>query len=301
MANRKEMDFSISRLPTRAWQHALIELDDEPGSATMVARALDQLVTHYAHTIKDDFPRLFYRIFLNALYRVKHQHDRGSWSERLAAALIPRREETTTPHPLENLSLTDPAHDPDWSRRAESRTAVVAALRLLPHAQRTAFLLLDVDALSPADAAFAAGCSRRALLRSRQRAVATLEAIFAVKGSTLSDAQALAAHLTQAMPSPSSGQAAALAAAAGSCHARMTSLRRKPIKLANRLAGWSLRHPGGKSALVLLSLSLLAASALYLTRPAPAPDTAQTDIRLLAGEVPLDVLVDPHFDEAKNE
>lgn len=301
MTSRKEMDAAVSRLPVRAWQHAMIVLGDEPRAAAMVARAMDLLVTHYAHAIKNDFQRLFYRIFLNLLRQTECRQSVSALPKHLLQALIPRREDPAPVHPLESLQLTDPAVDADWPRRATSRQAVASALGLLPARQRQAFLLLQVDGLAPPDAAYAAGCSRRALLRRHARALRTLGEIFAVKGCTLAPAETLATCLAAAMPQPTSVHAAALAATADACFEKMNRQRRRPAGRAAALRAWRLRHPAQARGAVLLCLALLGAGLLWRQLPGPAPDPAQTDLRLLTGEVPLEILADPAFEEAENE
>jgi DNA-directed RNA polymerase specialized sigma24 family protein len=301
MASRKEMDIVATRLPTQAWQHALIALGDAPAAAAVVARALDLLTSRYAHAIKDDFPRLFYRIFLQLLRRRQFCRDTSRLPARLLAALIPRSEAQRPPHPLELLTVAAPGDDGDWPRQGAHRAALVAALQLLPRTERQAFLLLDGGALDAADAAFACGCSRRALQRRRNRALRTLMAIFAAKGAAFADEAQAIACLVPALPVPDSGQAAALAAAFDASLARLASRRRKPQKASARVAGWALRHPHQQGGLLLALLLALAGGVIVLGRSAPAPDPSATDIHLLAGDAAIDQLLDPHFDEARHE
>jgi RNA polymerase sigma-70 factor (ECF subfamily) len=113
------------------------------------------------------------------LYRVAYNASLDRLRERKALLQLPE-DERDVPLPLPSALTPLPKSPEALLRDAETREALEQAIAELPHAQRAAFLLRDVEGLTTAEAAEALGLSEanlkvrlhRARLRLRERLAA---------------------------------------------------------------------------------------------------------------------------------
>ena len=113
------------------------------------------------------------------LYRVAYNASLDRLRERKALLQLPE-DERDVPLPLPSALTPLPKSPEALLRDAETREALEQAIAELPHAQRAAFLLRDVEGLTTAEAAAALGLSEtnlkvrlhRARLRLRERLAA---------------------------------------------------------------------------------------------------------------------------------
>jgi len=281
----------------RALQLALLVLGDETAAVVALRDTLRVMATKYALDIKETASPLFQRLLLRQVRRARWRQRLNALLPDLLAAIVPPRIETMAPGTLETLQLEHGDGRPAWQAQASGGRLVQESLRLLPARQRTAFWLLHVESLPLRQAAQALARTRRGVRRDGARAVAMLTAILALKGCPVAGMapEAVARDAAMALKNLRPGLASAWATAR---HDPAAPARHNAAVTWRRLA---LGHPLGTRLSLLATLT--AALLLGLSFAWPRADQAQTraDVQLLAGDVPLSVLLDPRFDEAAND
>lgn len=306
MASRDQIDRFLAEEQGLAGLLALLATTQDGAPFDSVRNAMLRLTGRYPHVINSRLSPLFYRLLQQEIRRQCRRAARQNAWQRLWQALIPPREEATTPHALETMtaSMTDPTDPQDW-RQTPVLAFVREALRLLPPAERAALLCGYGRQQDPAVTARQLAVCQHRLRRRAARASRTLAALLGQKGLA-TPAQTPEDLARLAMPALLAAMAqppfcTALDRLRAEALTRHQAALRAPFRLSERLTAWYAANVLATRRAVLAGLLLAACVAGFRQLPPPAPDPAQTDIRLLASEVPLDALLGPRFEEALHE
>lgn len=312
MASRKEMKLFLASAQYPAFKHAQLALTDQTQALHSVHAAMHTLARCHSHASPSELPLLFQRILLA---RLQQQRRHQRWQHllpNLLAALIPRREEDASPDPLEMLQIQPrSSHESleHWLLTPAHTQLVDAALQLLPLRQRTAFLLSHWGQLDLAQIACVLACTVRRVRSEINRAQHTLELIFAQKESAQAARAAMPGlppledciRLTLQYAAQQQEQTVSqqLELAAGT--ALDLQQAEAPCRWSERWHSWGMLHQLALQRVA--GLLVLAGLGLTLLQQIPGPvrDTGASDIRLLASELPLELLLDQHFEEATHE
>lgn len=312
MASRKEMKLFLASAQYSAFKHAQLALTDQTQAIHSVHAAMHTLARCHSHASPTELPLLFQRILLA---RLRQQLRHLRWQRclpNLLAALIPRREEDASPDPLEMLQIQPRSSSESlehWLQTPEHTLLVDAALRLLPLRQREAFLLSHWGQLDVEQIARVLACPIRRVRRDISRAQHTLELIFAQKESaqaartampdlpTVEDCIRLTLQYAAQQQDPAVCQQLEQAASA----ALNQHQAEAPCRWTERWRRWSMLHQLALQRMVGLLVLAGLGLTLLLQIPVPERDTGASDIHLLASELPLETLLDRHFEEATHE
>ncbi|BEV72898.1 hypothetical protein THUN1379_23800 [Paludibacterium sp. THUN1379] len=293
MATPPSTPHPVANVVLRAWQQAILALDDVRAGQDVVQQTLDDWQMFYDDAIKDTSDPVFQRLLQRNIHRTKFRLAMSHLLPDLLARLIPPRVEPLTPGPLETLQL--PTDAGPWYELPEGRALLREVLRLLPSSQRQAFWLLSVERLPLRLAARALARSRYGVRKDAARATAMLATILALKDAVAEtdERQQVVGQALQAL----AGWQAELATQAGPVLTAPAPGRRK-------LPRWRLlplRHPLATRLAGLALLGSLALGGVWLQQWRSASDPAELDVQILSGEVPLGILLDPHFAEASHD
>lgn len=306
MASRDQINRFLAEEQGLAGLLAMLATREDESPFDSVRNAMLRLTGGYPHVINSRLSPLFYRLLQQEIRRQHRRAARQNAWPRLRQALLPPREEDTTPHALETMTpgIADPT-DPQGWRQPPVLAFVRAALQFLPPAERTALLCCHGRQQPAADTARQLAVGPRCLRRRAARASHTLAILLRQKGlatptQTPEDLARLAvpALLSAIAQPPFCHRLERIRAEA---LARYDAAAAAPCRLSERLTAWYAANVSATRRTVIAGLLLVACVAGFRQLPQPAPDPAQTDIQLLAGEVPLDVLLGPRFEEALHD
>jgi hypothetical protein len=314
MASSNEMKLFLESTQYRACIHTQFALPDSSQAMPIVCAAMRQLVCTYPHAAPTELPLLFQRLLLSATRRAARLAKWQRLLPTLRHTLIPPREEDLTPNALEAMTIRVCAPDETlnhWLIDSEFSYVAAEALRFLPLRQRAAFLLTKWDGLTERDCARIMICSRRRIRRDSHRAQTTLELIFGQKGvkwPLSSTSNTLQTNMPECM-------AQVLDAALAQSHVRLanqleptlqTCLQEHQQHSLHTNTHWqSLRRQVVLNALMvrraILVVALCTAGLIAIAVLPSTTVNGSDDAHLLASELPLPSLLDPHFKEALHD
>ena len=161
----------LASVELKAYKIAQAGLRHQDDALDAVQDAMLQLARAYAHRPEEEWKPLFYRILEN---RIRDMQRRRTVRGRVMAWMPFRRDEDDEDNdPIAQA----PSHDlPPVARLEldEAMTALDAALEQLPHRQRQAFLLRNLEGLDVAQTATSMGCSEGSVKTHYFRALQAL-------------------------------------------------------------------------------------------------------------------------------
>ena len=170
-ARSRALNQFLAGVELKAFKIAQAALRHEDDALDAVQDAMLQLARAYADKPAEEWKPLFYRILEN---RIRDMQRRRTVRGRVIAWMPFRGdEEDDEPDPIAQA----PSHDLPAVARLEldeAMTALDAALETLPHRQRQAFLLRNLEGLDVAQTAQSMGCSEGSVKTHYFRALQAL-------------------------------------------------------------------------------------------------------------------------------